>query len=185
MNPPEWLLIGRHISNSETFTPIAMDRQGERMAWSLAMALLALLIYLRWSMQIRLTALLVIFVLLFLAAILISFGTWMERRTRIDLSPEGMRYKNPLRDRWIRWEDLTRIHAYPRGSGWRVLVESSIANFSFQTGTVLNTGWGSSIKTGVVGGEDLVSGIVGLANLSAVSADREGWTCSRSLQPPA
>jgi hypothetical protein len=177
---PAWLRNGRLITNPETFTPRELDLKGERTAWALAVGLLALMIFLRWGMQIWSTALLTIFMLCTLAASLITFGAWMERNTRIEVTSTGVRYKNPLRDRLIRWEELSRISIYPRGSGFRVLVESSMIQFGFQTSTIVGTGWGDPIETGVARGEQLVSGMVGMAKLTAISSDGEGWTCSNS-----
>jgi hypothetical protein len=179
-SPPEWLVNVRVIHSLEIYSPLAIDRQGERMAWSLAVAVLALLVFLRWRMQTWALALLILFGLLLLAGIMISFGGWMERNTRIEADPQEIRYRNPLRVRKIRWPEIRRVSAYPRGSGWRVHVESQREAFTFQSRTVIGTGLGKPLETGVEGGVALVSAIAGMAHLDVVIRDGDGWACTRS-----
>ncbi len=179
-SPPAWLVDARVLRSLEGYSPLVIDRQGERMAWSLAVAVLALLLFLRWRMQTWVLALLVLFGLLLLAGVMISFGGWMERNTRIEADPKEIRYRNPLRERRLPWPEVRRVSVYPRGSGWRVHVESERELFTFQSRTVIGTGLGRPVETGVEGGMALVSAIVGMAHLTEVSRDGEGWVCTRS-----
>ncbi|MFN2149475.1 MAG: hypothetical protein ACK2T2_13900 [Anaerolineales bacterium] len=180
---PEWFAADVHVPREGNFTPRALDRYGERLAWSLAVALAALTIFLFWRQGVWIASLIVIFSLCLVAALLISYGNWMERRTEIWITKEGVRYQNPLRQILVKWESIMAVNIYPRGDGWRVIVEGQEANFSFQTLTTLNLGWGRQVETGIVEGESLAADIAGFAGLEPPVEDREGWVRRRKTAP--
>jgi len=176
---PAWFADGRALEGERTYSPRALDRYGERLAWSLAVALAALTLYMYWQAQAWIASLVVITSLCLGAGLLITYGNWMERKTVIEVSEAGLRYRNPLREVRIAWPELLAVSIYPRGDGWRVVVESEQEMFSFQTLTTLKLGWGRQVETGVEGGQELASTVVGATQLAAPQADRDSWVRRR------
>ena len=120
---PAWFSIDQSKLMEGRFAPRELDRYGERLAWSLAVALAALAIFLFWRRGVWIGSLIVIFSVCIVAAILISYGNWMERRTEIQLMEQAVVYRNPLRELLVEWASVKAVYIYPRGDGWRVIVE--------------------------------------------------------------
>ena len=176
---PAWFSIDQSKLMEGRFAPRELDRYGERLAWSLAVALAALAIFLFWRRGVWIGSLIVIFSVCIVAAILISYGNWMERRTEIQLMEQAVVYRNPLRELLVEWASVKAVYIYPRGDGWRVIVEGDRTNFSFQTLTTLNLGWGRQVETGIRDGEQLAAEIAVSAGLEPPVQDREGWVRRR------
>lgn len=178
---PEWFTTGQREPEARCFKPQALDRYGERLAWSLAAALTALTLFMFWRQGVWIAALIVITSLCIVAALLISYGNWMERRTEIEVTAQGLRYRNPLRELRADWGSIMAVFIYPRGDGWRVIIESDSTSFSFQTQTTLRLGWGREVETGIIDGLLLTSNIVGSARLGPPYAHRDGWARRRAM----
>ncbi|MEJ2012992.1 MAG: hypothetical protein P8X64_12320 [Anaerolineales bacterium] len=173
---PNWFTAGEAMAEPQRYSPREIDRYGERLAWSLGVALAALALFMYWRQGAWIASLIVISSLCLLAALLISYGNWMERSTRIEISRQGLLYHNPLRELNLPWDSIQAVSVSSRGDGWRVIVEGDAGVFSFQTQTSLKLGWGRQVDTGIVGGDRLVSMIVGKASLGPPQAERGGWT---------
>ena len=82
---------------SESYFPERLPRRGEIVAWSLsAVALAAWLLLSSLGEQISIVfRLFAIFI--FLSALAISLGNWMDRQTRLILDEKGISFENGLR----------------------------------------------------------------------------------------
>ena len=179
---PDWFTTGSEVIEDRRFVPRPLDRYGERLAWSLAVALGVLTIFLRWRQGVWIASLILLFSLCLAAAGLIFYGNWMERKTEFGISDRGISYRNPLRELMADWDSIRAVSIHPRGDGWRVIVESDASTFSFQTVTTIKLGWGREIETGIVDGTALVAAIAGAARLEAPMPDQDGWV-RRISQP--
>lgn len=177
---PLWFAVDQAMAEPQRFSPREIDRYGERLAWSLGVALAALTLFMYWRQGAWIASLIVVSSLCLMAALLITYGNWMERSTKIEVTEQGLLYHNPLRELNLPWESIQAVSIYSRGDGWRVIVEGDAGAFSFQTQTSLRLGWGRQVDTGIVGGDKLVSMIVGTASLSPPQPDRGGWARRRS-----
>jgi hypothetical protein len=172
---PDWFTTSSQRVEDRRFTPRTLDRSGERLAWSLAVALGALTIFLYWREGVWIASLLILFILCLAAAVLIFYGNWMERNTEFVISERGVCYRNPLRELLVDWNSVRAVSIYPRGDGWRVIVESDASTFNFQTNTTLKLGWGREVETGIIDGKALAATIAGAARLEDPLPDQDGW----------
>ncbi len=147
-------------SDEKIFTPELAPRSGERNAW-----ILAFLMFVLWFVF-RLTAwklpftveLLVIFSLG--AALLISFGNWVERKTLLALSEEGIRFENGLGKSALSWEEIEEVRLRPAVWGKRVQVRGKGLRFDFHTLGEVKYRGAVQAKTGFAQGEEIVRQIV-------------------------
>jgi hypothetical protein len=176
---PEFFIAGQRATEPRRFSPREIDPYGERLAWSLGVALTALTLFMYWRQGAWIATLIVLSSLCVVAALLVSYGNWMERKTEIEISEGTLRYRNPLRELRIPWDSIRAATIYPRGDGWRAIIEGEAGAFTFQTETSLKLGWGRQVETGIVDGQSLVSAIIGTADLGPPQAERGGWTRRR------
>jgi hypothetical protein len=71
--------------------------------------------------------------LLLLAALSISLGNWMDRRTRLQLGLEGISFQNGLRRVHLKWDEIRQVQVYPSKWGQRVSVIGPDSHFEFRT----------------------------------------------------
>jgi hypothetical protein len=68
-----------------------------------------------------------------LSAVLISFGNWVERKTRLTLDVSGIEFTNGLRHVIISWMAIGEVRIFPSRIGKKVFVYGANEFFSFQT----------------------------------------------------
>lgn len=115
------------------FFPELLSRRGELNAWiftfviSLSMGIMA------WKLgKIPRVAWLFGAFLLF-AALSISFGNWMDRRTTIKVGDGGIAFENGIRKVAFRWHEVARVNVIPARWGKTVQVIGEDAHFEFRT----------------------------------------------------
>ncbi|MCS6995299.1 MAG: PH domain-containing protein [Anaerolineales bacterium] len=152
------------MSEPQTFTPELLPRQGERNAWLLALAAtIGLLLIRTWA--IVPTWVWVFIGFLYFSALSISLGNWMDRRTRLTLSPEGVAYENGLRHARLMWEDIEQVRVSPARWGRRVEVIGKRAHFSFETLGEVHFRGQVRGYTGFAQGEAILNSILETAGL--------------------
>lgn len=116
----------------QTYRPILLSRRGEAYAW---------LVWALWCMGSVVLALsqprvhgAVIFmaVFLFLAAMAISLGNWMDRHTSLTLSTEAICFQNGLRKARLPWEQIRKVEVFPSPWGDKVRVVGKEVAFNFR-----------------------------------------------------
>lgn len=149
-----------NASDEKIFTPELAPRSGERNAWTLAFLMVVLWLVFRltsWKLPFT-VELLVIFTLG--AALLISFGNLVERKTVIAITNHGVRFENGLRKVRLAWEEIQAVRVRPAVWGKRVQVRGKQTRFEFHTlGEVKYKGTVQA-KTGFAQGDEIVRQIV-------------------------
>ncbi len=146
--------------DEKIFTPEPAPRSGERNAWILAFLMVVLWLVFRltsWNLPVT-VEILVIFTLG--AALLISFGNWVERKTILTLTNDGVRFENGLRNIRLGWEEIEEVRVRPAVWGKRVQVRSKQTRFDFHTLGEVKYKGSVQAKTGFAQGDEIVRQIV-------------------------
>ncbi len=115
------------------FRPELLSRRGEATAWGLALLVFGAWFALRYTgYHVPGSLVFLAFFLLF-AALGISLGNWMDRRTKILLKPEGIAFSNGLRNVFFPWEEIRQVQIHPSRWGNKVRVIGEKAYFDFRT----------------------------------------------------
>jgi hypothetical protein len=155
---PEFLMDEPPPKLETEFKP-EQGRRGEWVAWASAFAL-ALVMALQTQLAGGASTLVtVFFVLIVIAAILITYANWMERNTTIVLSAGGVRFASPLRKTELRWSEINEIWLAPSRSSWRISVVGEKGHFSFQTFLTMESMAGKA-QMGIPGGKQLAAHII-------------------------
>ena len=104
-------------------------------------------------------------ILLLLAALSISLGNWMDRRTRLQLGPEGVHFQNGLRDVQLSWDEIRQIQVYPGKWGKRVSVIGPASHFEFRTLGEVSVQGETKSRLGFVDGESILQKMLEAADL--------------------
>ena len=116
----------------QEFHPEKISRTGERNAWILTVLSWAV----AWGLVRFLDApvlLLSVFAgFLTLAAAAISLGNWIDRKTVLTLTPEGVAFRNGLRNVQMTWAQIQKVRVVPDRWGERVHVLGTGAHFNFR-----------------------------------------------------
>jgi hypothetical protein len=129
------LLYNRHTSpRNETciYKTELISRRGEFTAWGLALLSLAALVGLVLT-DYALFWMYFFVGFLWFAALSISLGNWMDRRTEIVIGPEGVSYQNGLRYSRLAWNDIQSVRTFPATWGEVVQVLGDKQHFEFKT----------------------------------------------------
>jgi hypothetical protein len=121
------------LDSQTVFHPELLSRRGELIAWGTSF-----LVFLGWlilSLNDRHVPFAVPFlwITLVLAALAISLGNWMDRKTELRLDAGGVTYKNGLRYAALKWNEINEIRVFPSKWGEKVHVLGATAHFNFRT----------------------------------------------------
>lgn len=174
-------VLSSALNNSEEkiFTPELAPRSGERNAWILAFLMVVIWLVFRltpWDLPVTVN-LLVLFT--FSAAILISFGNWVERRTLLAIGERGVRFENGLRKVTLGWEEIEEVRVRPAVWGKRVQVRGKGTRFDFHTLGEVKYHGAVQAKTGFAQGEEIVRQIVLNSNLRIAEQLGDEWVYTR------
>lgn len=160
------------MSEIREFRPEIMPRKGEFNAWALAIGL-GLALYIALTVWPETPSFLWIFegVCVF-SALAISLGNWMDRRTIIRLSPDGVAFDNGLRSVRLTWPAVQHVAVIAAGAGKRVQVQGESSHFTFKTLTVMSM-FGQSVRSGFAAGQDILDTVLRSSNLK-LTKESEG-----------
>lgn len=149
---------------NRTYTPEQAPRQGEYTAWGLALLSLVGLSILIFS---GFSSWIVNFFVgfLFFAALSISLGNWMDRRTRLSVGPGGLAFTNGLRKVQMDWEAIQEVRVLPGQAGSTVQVIGARAHFQFKTLGEMKYEGQTRLRTGFVDGERILNMILARSGL--------------------
>jgi len=119
-------LVGEHRSELTT-------RRGELFAWLSALLALAGWLILDLTGRRVLPGVPFLTVFLWLAALTISLGNWMDRRSRIRIQPGGIVFDNGLRHAELGWGEISQVQVFDSQWGRKVRVLGQKAHFDFRT----------------------------------------------------
>ncbi len=148
------------IRGPQTYQPVPIPPRGEVVAWlfTLALAGLSGILLSRtgtlpfWAMLFTGLA--------FLLALSIRFSRWLEANTSISLTREGIHYTSPIRQHQFAWVEIDHLSAFKAGNGWRIVVQTELGGFRFQTATTLKGLRGAEVHTGYPHGDEIVGQIL-------------------------
>ena len=121
------------LEDQSVFHPELLSRRGELIAWGTST-----FVFLGWlilSLNGRQVPFAVPFlgIILVLAALAISLGNWMDRKTELRLDAGGVIYKNGLRYAALKWDEIFEIKVFPSKWGKKVHVLGATVHFNFRT----------------------------------------------------
>ena len=163
----------RNTQLEGTFRPLLSSRRGELYAWGITavLALAALATYvivggIPWPYWILLGFFL-------FAAILTTFGNWVDRNTMLTISPTGVEFYNKLRSVSLPWDVVEEMVVHADRWGKRVQVRGKDGqHFTFRT--IIKVEIHAGREEAVFGfreGEDLIATIAHKAGLTRQEED--------------
>ncbi len=122
------------MSESEVheFRPELMPRRGEINAWLLTAAAALGLFFLNQTLDIVPGWAWIFCAFLAFSALSISFGNWMDRKTRVRLDADGISFENGLRRVRLGWPEVQKVAVLPARWGKSVQVLGEKSHFGFQ-----------------------------------------------------
>jgi hypothetical protein len=161
----------------QEFSPELVSRRGEFIAWASTLVVSLAWIILSQANQRIPVAVQFMAIILLLVSLSISLGNWMDRRTSIHLSEDGITFRNGLRDLHFGWDEIQQVKVFPSNWGNKVQVISNQAQFQFRTlGEVKFQGEVKGLM-GFSKGKFILEQIIAKANLKpAIQSSQENAT---------
>jgi len=161
------------------FCPELLSRRGEFFAWGTS-----IIVFLGWlilSLNGRQVPFAVPFlgIILVLAALAISLGNWMDRKTELRLDAGGVTYKNGLRYAALKWNEINEIKVFPSKWGKKVHVLGAAAHFNFRTLGEVKVQDEVKGRMGFAEGDKILSIILKQANLKEIAGPGSGYYYGR------
>ena len=151
-----------------------VSRRGEAITWALASISLATLIFLSsQSAGISLWQVVFVFIML-LAAAGSTLSNWMDRNTNLVLKPEGLHFKNGLRDVSLTWDEVQMVSVFPSRFGSRVNVAGETGHFNFRTMVETTTKRGTHSVMGFAQGNFILEQILNNSGLEVSLQSEKG-----------
>lgn len=163
----------------QIYRPILTSRRGELIAWGSSFLVVILWLVLGATGQQVMLAIPVIAVILFGAALSISLGNWMDRKTEMRIDNGRVAFTNGLRNVEMTWEEIQEVRAIPARWGKKVQVIGEKSYFGFQTLAEVTMMEEVKGRFGFVEGEDILRQIVLSSQLHIVERPGEGYYYAR------
>ena len=120
-------------SKVREFKPELLPRRGEINAWLLAFTAVLGLFILNQTLEVVPGWAWIFCGFLAFSAASISFGNWMDRKTRIALETDGISFENGIRRVRLGWQDVQKVAVLPARWGKSVQVIGEKSHFDFKT----------------------------------------------------
>jgi len=156
------------------FRPELISRKGEWTAWILSIIALASL-GVAWIWGTGMSWAGIVFVLiLLLSAGSISLGNWVDRKTVLSLIPEGVGFRNGLRNVSLKWDQIQELRVLPDRWGERVHVWGTESRFNFRTLGEVKVRGELKGRVGFAEGESILQEILESSNLQEIEQNENG-----------
>lgn len=166
------------MEKTQEFHPEMISRAGERNAWILAsVGIVASLLLSRVSAPS--TLLLVTVTILLVSAIFISLSNWIDRKTTLTLDPNGIKFKNGLRNISMNWGEIEKLRVVPDRWGTRVHVSSSRTHFNFRNLSNVKIQGKVRGQIGFPEGEEIMQQIIQTSGLVLTEENDQGHYYAR------
>ena len=154
-------------SSTGTFRPLVPARTGEIYAWGLAGVMLLSALFLRWRVGYVPWFVWLLFAFFLFSGIMSTFSHWVDSRTVLILSDEGLAFRNGLRFARFVWQEIAEVRVRSDRWGKRVQVRGQNGqHFAFRTLTEVEIHEGKPQKLfGFPQGEQLAQAIIRHAGL--------------------
>jgi len=157
-----------------TFHPEKMSRRSEGILWGLAAISVAAWIFLRTQVETGSPWNLVFVVLMVLSAASITLGNWMDRNTVLTLRPDGLDFRNGLRDIHLRWDEIQEVRVFPSRWGNLVHVIGKETGFNFRTLSEVQLKRNSNRRMGFAQGKFIIERILENSGLKEIEQPENG-----------
>lgn len=157
-----------------TFHPELLSRRGEFIAWGTS-----LIVFLGWLIisfkgcQVPF-AVPFLGIILVLAALAVSLGNWMDRKTKLRVDTDGVNYENGLRYAALKWNEINEIRVFPSKWGKKILVLGATAHFNFRTLGEVKVQDEVKGRMGFAEGDKILSMMLEQANLKEIAGPEPG-----------
>jgi uncharacterized membrane protein len=165
-------------SNVRTYKPELQSRRSELVAWGLAIASLVGLLFLNLGGMIFFWSLVFVVFLIF-AALSISLGNWMDRKTQIRVDNEGIVFRNGLRNVRLDWPSINIVKTIPARWGEKVQVIGAKAHFEFNTLGEVIFQQKVQGRVGFQQGKGIMDEIIHKSGLTSVAKNGDSYYYSR------
>jgi len=166
------------MESTQEFHPELLSRKGERNAWILAtVGIVAYLLLLGFSQPSTLYLAMVIFLLV--SAFFISLSNWIDRKTKLILDPEGIKFQNGLRNVALSWDQINKVSVIQDRWGERVHVYGNRNYFSFRTLADVKIQGKVRGQLGFLDGQEILAQILKSSALILTEEDDQGHYYAR------
>jgi hypothetical protein len=178
--PPDFLTSPLESTEEEIFKPERVPFRGGIIAWfaAILVAIVVIIFKMRTGEIPCLT--IQIFTFFFLAAVLITFSTWVDSKTVIKVTPSHISYRSPFRKFIQNWDQVSEISLAKAGNFWRVWIRGNQSAFAIRVSTELGSKSQLERVLDLPHGDRLVRIICGMAKLSQVENVGGKWLCRRA-----
>lgn len=162
------------VGSNREYRPKLIPRRGEWIAWGSALTVGATWLALRLIGRPVSWTLPFLAIILALAALSISLGNWVDRRTVIRLNESGIEFDNRLRHVKFAWPEIRHVYVLPSRWGDKVQVVGERAHFSFR---MLGEVWYQGELKGRMGfneGDEILHEIIASSGLKKSAKQGEG-----------
>jgi hypothetical protein len=147
------------MSEISEFRPELMPRKGEWNAWVFVF-LLGIFFLIGSSIWPEMPGAVWLFEgLMILLAASISLGNWVDRRTMLRLSADGIAFENGLRSVRLSWPEVQHVAVVQTPSGKRIQVQGETSHFTFKTATVMSM-FAQSVRSGFASGQEILDTVL-------------------------
>jgi hypothetical protein len=161
------------------YTPELQSRRPELVSWGLALASLVGLLILNLGGAIFFWA--IVFVcFLFFAALSISLGNWVDRKTQIKIADSGITFQNGLRNVELPWFSIRSVTTSPSRWGEKIQVVGEKSHFEFNTLGEVTFQKQLQGRVGFQQGNEIRDEIIQKSGLTSVAKKGELYYYSRS-----
>jgi len=162
------------LETQTAFRPELLSRRGEFIAWGTS-----LIVFLGWliiSLNGRQVPFAVPFlgIILVLAALAVSLGNWMDRKTELRVDTDGVNYENGLRYAALKWNEINEIRVFPSKWGKKIHVLGATAHFNFRTLGEVKVQDEVKGRMGFAEGDKILSMMLEQANLKEIAGPESG-----------
>lgn len=162
------------------FRPELLPRRGELNAWLLALAATVGMIALHFTWRIIPSWAWIFSGFLFFSALSISFGNWMDRKTRIQVEEDGIRFESGIRHVRLSWSDVQKVAVLPSRWGKTVQVIGNTVHFAFKTLGEVQFQGEIRGRTGFAEGQKILNVILKKTDLKLVEQTNDSYYYARA-----
>jgi hypothetical protein len=162
------------METAQVYRPTTIPRTGERNAWILSgfAIVIELLMIWRFSTPPAWSTILMVFFLL--SAMAISLSNWVDRKTTLVLQPEGVAFRNGLRNVHMEWDQIEKLRVVSDRWGSRVHILGAGANFNFRLLSEVEYQGKVRGQMGFPEGESILKEILKSSGLSLTESNDQG-----------
>jgi hypothetical protein len=161
------------------FRPELLSRRGEGLAWLTTVLSFAAWTILSYTGRTVLSVVPFMSIFFLLAALSISLGNWVDRRTVLRLDENGVIFNNGLRNASLVWSEIRELQVFGSSWGRKVRVIGDRAHFDFRTLGELTMAGEVKGRMGFRQGEQILHQILVSAGLKEVEHIRNSYYYAR------